>query len=533
MKRCFLGGIFIVLALFLGCKKQEKSETSTLHLYLQAEPLSLDPRIGGDRRSQVVLRCLFEGLTHLAKDGSIEPGLAEATNISPDGCTYTFHLRDAVWSNGQKIRAQDFCYAWKSAISPHFPSSFAYHFFIIKNAKKAKLNECALDEVGILALDDQTLQVTLEHPAPYFLELVSNPLYSPLPELNVETNSLWAMKTIPEYISNGPFILKEHVLQSHMTLERNPLYWSKDRSSIEQISLPIIEHPSTAYALFEKGELDWFGDPCGLCDLEVIQKLTKDGTLLFKESGALYRIVCNTLMPHLASAKIRCAIASAISRKDLCYLLIKGGEQPSSSIVPSFLSSLKRPVFHDGDGEFARACFEEGLKELGYTRETYPPIILTHWAEPLSKLIAQCIQQQIETALHTQVSLVAYDWGTYMHKVPAGEINIATASWLTWVSDPMPNLQYLKFKNNGINGSGWQDDRYIDLLDKADNSLSQEERKKYLMKAEEIAAEELPIIPLYELVYKYAKGPGVRGEVISSTGMVDFKWVEKKSTSSN
>lgn len=516
------------LTLFFACQKKDSSYHDKLRLYLQAEPFSLDPRVGGERRSQVILRCLFEGLFRIGKDRDLEPGMAKDYAVSQDGLTYTFTLRNALWSNGEKVRAQDFCYAWKTALSPQFPSAFSYAFFLIKNAKDAKQNKCSLDAVGVKAINDDTLQVTLEHPTPYFLELTANPLFSPICEKHATLHQGWNQKTYPEYVSNGPFLLKEHEFQSHMKLEKNPLYWDKANVTASQLSFPIITHPTTAYALFERGELDWFGDPCGLCDLEIIHKMTQEGTLLSRESGGLYWIVCNTKRPYLSSPKIRCAIASSISRKDICYLLIKGGEQPASSIVPSFLSTLKRPYYRDGDNAFACHCFEEGLKEIGYTRETFPTITLTHWAEPVSRLIAQYFQERIERALHIHVQLQSCEWGTYMQKIPAGDIDLATAAWLTWVADPMFNLQYLKFSNNGINGTGWQNEQYIEFLEKAELALDSEERTNFLQKAEELAAQELPLIPLYELVYKYAKSPGVTGEVISPAGMFDFKRLEKR-----
>ena len=530
MKKVWIVHLLLLCLFFSpGCKrKQNGASNTTVHLYLQAEPFSLDPRVGGDRRSQVILRDLFEGLCRLGKDGTIELALAKSYSISSDGLEYTFHLRDALWSNGEKVRAQDFCYAWKSALSPQFTTSYAYPFFVLKNGKKAKMDECSLSDVGVAALDDHTLQVTLEHPTPYFLELTANPIFLPVCEKIANADPSWSKNSFPHYVCNGPFLLKEHVLKSHIILERNPLYWNKDCAKAFRISFPIIEQPSTAYALFERGELDWFGDPCGLCDLEIIQKLTLEGSLSLADTGSIYWMISCTKKPYLASAKIRHAIASSISRGDLCYLLLKGGERPSHSIVPSFLSALKKPAFQDGNAEYANKCFEEGLKEVGLTRETFPTLTLTHWAEPMSRLMAEYLQQKIKTTLHIHVDLENCDWGTYLQKTHSGNIDLATAAWLSWVSDPIYNLQFLKYTNNGINGTCWQNERYKELLDQAEATNSLSEREKYLKQAEEIAAQELPLIPLFEIANKYTKAPGVCGEVVSRIGMITFKWLEKK-----
>jgi oligopeptide transport system substrate-binding protein len=513
----------VAMAFITSCTSESESKKE-IRLYLQAEPFSLDPRKGGDRRSQVLLREMFEGLTRLGKSGTPELAMAHAVTISDDKMVYTFLLRPARWSNGLEVTAHDFVWAWKGALDPSFGTSFCYAFFVIKNAKKAHANECPLESVGIRAINAKTLEVTLEHPTPYFLELTANPLYSPLCKAATKDISNWAASTFPSYVSNGPFILKEHVFKSHITLERNPSYWDKDSVKNAVLSFPIVEDPTTAYTLFQKGELDWYGDPCGLIPLETLAELQP--SLIKKKSGGLYWLVTCTEKPSLASAKIRRALASAINRRELVHF-INGGEEPAFSVLPPFMTMLDTPPFKDGDVGEAQKLFREGCEELGYTTETYPHLSITHWAEPVSKIIAEAVHQQIEHALGIKVDLVGLDWGTYMKKVPAGDIDIATAPWFSWVEDPMYNLNYLKFKKNGINGTCWENEEYIHQLNEAESCIDTLKRQRYMQQAEHIAMQELPLIPLYYTTYKYAKTPKVHGEVISPVGTVELKWLEK------
>ena len=523
-KRIFLN-LFVIGSLFflIGCtnKPEQKKE---IRLYFQAEPFSLDPRIGGDRRSITVLRELFEGLTRIGKDGHVELALARSFTLSEDKKTYTFHLRKSKWSNGLDVTAHNFVWAWKSAVDPSFSTPFCYAFFTIKNAKKAHAKECSLDEIGVRAIDDTTLEVTLEHPTPYFLELTANPLYSPLCKSAVENRSNWASSSFPDYVSNGPFVLKEHVFKSQITLEKNPTYWNSDTAKSACLSFNIIEDPHTAYTLFQKGELDWYGDPCGIMPLEIIAEL--QDSLIKKQTGGLYWLVTCTEKPHLSSPKIRRAIASAINRQEIVQF-IQGGETPAFSVLPASTTMLKEQPFKDGDKDAAQKLFIDGCAEIGINPKTYPKLFITHWSEPTSKAIAQIIQQQIQNALGITVELDGADWGTYMRKVPAGDIDIATAPWITWVEDPMFNLNYLKFKKNGINGTCWQNDEYIRELNEADVSIDPAERSRHMIVAEQIATQELPLIPVYYLMYKYVKQPGVRGEVVSPTGAIELKWLEK------
>ncbi len=507
-----------------GCSHSPEQKKE-VHLYLQAEPFSLDPRKGGDRRSQVILRELFEGLTRIGRNGRPELAMAHSVSISDDKTVYTFHLRPAQWSNGMEVTAHDFAWAWKGALEPSLASPFCYAFFILKNAKKAHSNECPLDSIGVRAIDAKTLEVTLEHPTPYFLELMANPLFSPLCKAATKDQSGWDGMASPSYVTNGPFLLKEHVLQSHITLEKNPFYWNPDSAKSDRLSFAMIEDPHTAYALFQNGELDWYGDPCGLIPLETIAEL--QSSLIKKNIGGIYWLVTCTEKPQLSSPKIRRAIACAINRRELVRF-INGGEEPAFSILPKWMSMLDAPPYADGDPQMARQLFVEGCEELGITPDTFPRLTITHWAEPVAKVIAEAIQQQISKALGITVDLLGLDWGTYMKKIPSGDMDIATAPWYSWVDDPMFNLDYLKFKKNGINGTCWQNAEYIHQLNQADITIDPVQRRQWMKHAEQIAMENLPLIPIYYIAYKYLKAPSVHGEVLTSVGSLELKWLEKE-----
>jgi oligopeptide transport system substrate-binding protein len=522
--RLFLQVLCVTCGLILtSCTHQPSTPQKEVRLYFQAEPFSLDPRVGGDRRSTTVLRDLFEGLTRIGKEGKPELAVAQSVDISEDQKTYTFHLRQSQWSNGAPVTAYDFAWAWKSAIDPTFSTPFCYAFYALKNAKKAHVNECSIDDIGVKAVDARTLEVTLEHPTPYFLELLANPLFSPLCRSAIKKSPDWAASSSPTYVSNGPFLLKEHALKSHIILERNPSYWNPDCAKAPSISFCIVDDPNTAYSLFQKGELDWYGDPCGIIPLEIMGQIQKD--LTKRQAGGLYWLVVCTEKHHLSSPKIRKAIATAINRQEIVQFLQCG--EPAFTVLPKWLSMLEQPSFADGDTRAARALFAEGCAEMGIHPSDYPHIVLTHWSEPTTKAIVEIIQHQLQQALPITVDLEATDWATYMRRVPAGDIDIAAAPWTTWIADPMFNLEYLKFKGNGINGTCWQNGNYIDQLNKADASTDPQQRRDHMYHAELMAVNALPLIPLYSLTYQYMKQPCVHGELVSPVGAIDFKWVEK------
>lgn len=206
--------LFFLLAFSLpGCIKKDKEQvpgrTMAMHINLQQEPISLDPRQGFDVKSQLIIKSLFEGLTRINLQGEVYPAVAEEISVSPDGKEYLFTLRNCYWTNGEPIRASDFAYTWKGIISGQSTCTLADLFYVIKNARKAKSGEAQLDEVGITVVDEKTLRVELEHPAPYFLYLLSNPLFSPVCERVDREESEWSNKKGDYFVCNGPFRLKK------------------------------------------------------------------------------------------------------------------------------------------------------------------------------------------------------------------------------------------------------------------------------------------------------------------------------------
>ncbi len=523
--------LFVIVCLCsIGCSRENSTKpcdkTNEINLYMQADLISLDPRIGYDRRSIQVIRELFEGLMRIGKDGKSELALAKSVSISDDGLVYTFHLRPSKWSNGLELTADDFVWAWKSLLDHSVNTTGAYALFIIRNARKANRNECSLDEVGLRVIDQETLEVTLEHPAPYFLEFLTLPIYSPLCRAAVEKNPNWAGEIFPAYVCNGPYLLKDRKLKSYLTLQKNPLYWNDDAAQCEQLNFAIIEDPQTAYNMFREGSLDWYGDTCGSMSLEMIYDLNRTGALINQESGGAYWLSCRTTASHLASPKIRKAMACALDRSEMCEKLLQGGETPSYSLVHHTMSLLQKQPF-DYDPTYARKLMDEGMAELGYTRESYPPIVITHFSDPTIKTIVSAIQQQLQDRLGVVVELQTVDWGTFMKKFTTGDYQLLSLMWFTWYRDPVYNLEYVKYKDMGLNGTGWEHPGYIHLLNSADGSVDPLVRQEYLRQAEELLMQELPVIPVFYHTFKYTKAPNVSGEVITPSGQMELKWLKK------
>lgn len=533
MKRSLFSSLWLLIGLSsviaAGCSStasQKPQKAKELRFYSQADITSLDPRIGYDRRAIQINRELFEGLMRIGKDGKPEQALASSISVSDDKTVYTFHLRPAKWSNGLDVTASDFVWAWRSILDHSIPTTGSFALFVIKNAKKVLQNECPVEELGVRVIDPSTLEVTLEHPAPYFLEFLTLPIFSPTCSAVDKANPSWASGVYPEFVCNGPYILKDRKLKSHITIEKNPLYDDKDGAATETIHFSIIEDPQTAYNMFEEGTLDWYGDSFGGMSLEMVYELNRRKQLIKTSSGGIHWFLCQTGAPHLKSAKIRKAIACAINRDDICDKLLQGGETPAYTMVHRSMSLLDKPSF-EYDPVLARQLFEEGMKELGYTRETYPPIVITHFSDPTIKATAEAEQHQLQENLGIKVDLLAVDWGTWMKTWNTGNYQLLWFLWYTWYHDPIYNLELVKYSGKGLNTTGWEHPEFIKLLDAADRSTDTGERISCLKQAEALAMEEFPTIPVYFHTFKYAKKPGVRGESLSSVGQLELRRIEK------
>jgi len=509
---------FITICLLLvlsGCSRSSNGEKKEARLYLQTSPLSLDPRIGGNRMSLTVTRQLFEGLVRIDADGSHKPALAKTISLSDDGCVYTFTLHPSKWSNGEDVTAHDFEYAWKTMLDPSFPTSFSYVLYDIKNAVEAYQKKCPVDDVGIKAIDPLTLQVTLKNPAPYFLELLAMPLFSPICRSHCEKGT-----SAPEYVSNGPFTLKQHDLNSQILLEKNPLYWSPYPTKLDKMSFTIIEDPQTVYNMFCTGQLDWFGEPCGVIPLDMVGEL--DPKDLHREDiGQCTWLRCQRDMPLLSSLSVRKALASAIDRSAICERLLKCGEIPAQTVLAKYLSLLSDPPFKDGGAEEARRLFEMGLNELGLTKETCPSLTIQYRCDDQTlKAVAEIIQEQVGQTLGIEVILQDCDYGSLLARFFSGDFQLCLLEWTTFYQDPGYTLGWFKHEN-------WGDPIFREYLDKADASVDIKDRQKYLKLAEERFTDQLPVIPVIHRNSKYLKSKNLHGEALSAVGQMDFKWVEK------
>lgn len=490
-----------------------------LRLSPQHLPVSLDPRLGGDEISSVILKMLFEGLTRIGKDGKPELAIAKSVVISQDGKVYVFKLKETVWTNGNQVTAHDFCHAWKKLLSPDFTSPFAYLFYVILNAKKAKEGKVSVDDVGVEALDDLTLRIRLQHPCSYFLELIAHPFYFPVNHQVDQLHPNWPLQTGQAYVCNGPFQLMRLERQENYELKKNPLYWDHEVVKLDRIQISRA-NGREALEMFRKQEIDWIGLP--VRGWEPFFSDIKDMQIEEIPFDTTYWYLFNTNQAPFHSRKLRQAFAYALDRQKIV-------ESLSYSTAPAWTPLPRRHSQFSSSHQLkrakpARVLFEEALQELGMRRQDLPPLILIHTNNELRTKIAQLVTQQWQEVLGISVQMEGYSFKCLFSKMTRGEYQIGSMSWWPKVDDPVYTLSTFKEGKEEINFSKWENRQYYVLLEKANAEMDLQKRQFLLAKAEALLIREAPVIPIVHETVLFIKQKCVEGIFPSKIGTIDFRY---------
>lgn len=498
--------------------------SKTLSSVIPFAPTSLDPRMAGDEFTGNILRLLFEGLTRLDKNGKFEHGMAESVAISTDQREYTFKLRKALWNNKTPVVAYDFEYAWKKILSPDFITPYAYLFYPIKNAKEAKQGTISLDQVGIKTLDDQTLHVKLSFPAPYFLELTAHTIYSPINHQVDRLHPNWPLQNREDYVCNGAFQLKTHFPNQHYELTKNPNYHDAQHVELDKITISKSSY-YLANQMFKRGEIDWIGQPFGPWD-PIFEDEHTDQLIVSPNQG-LQLYVFNTQKFPFHHLKLRQAFALAINRTMISQSL-QTATQPAYSFLLPFLRRDSEQKLLDENLEHARQLFREALQELNLTLGSFPTISLLYAQGGIRDHSALLMKQQWENAFHIQCRLEPLDWSLVFHKMKQGDFHISGTLWRFIINDPIYILNFVRYPGESINFPKWENAEYQRLLNLADYELDLNKRSYFLMKAEEVLAKEVPLIPVFYTDFKALIKKHIMHPILSPIGVLDIKWTQFK-----
>jgi len=483
------------------------------------EPATLNPIFAEDTVSGALIRQLFDSLTRLDEDGKPILSLASGMKLSPDKRTYTFTLREAKWSNGDPVTAHDFEYTWKHALDPLTGSPAAYNYYSIKNAQAFSAGKAKREDVGVKAIDDRTLQVVLENPTPFFSTVVSF-----LPAVNQEVaqaHPQWANdpRTL---VSNGPFKLEQWEHKNKMVLVKNGLYWEQEAVKLDRVEVTMISDASTELSMFDKGELDWAGNPISGLPIDAIAPLMREGTLRTKPKATSYYIRFNTEREPFTNAKVRKAFAYAINRQEIAKHIGQAGQTPLMGITPISASLRPEGFFADNQPEEAKKLLHEGMKELGISK--LPEITYLYNTSDRNKAIALTLQATWKKVLGVEVKLLHKETKVVLDDQEQGKFSITRSSWTADTNDAVDFLQKFVEKYSSSNITRWHHPMYAELIRKSYVETDEEKRKQILLQAEALLMDEMPLTGIFSDVNAWVQSDKLKGVRIDPLSKIDLKW---------
>ncbi|AFS77400.1 oligopeptide transporter, periplasmic-binding protein OppA [Gottschalkia acidurici 9a] len=496
----------------------ELAEEQVVKVNWETEPPSLDPQISTDQVSGWILNNIYEGLVRVDKDGKIKQGsgLAKSWKVNEDETVYTFTLRDAQWSDGTPITAGDFEFAWKRALDPKVASQYADLFYHIKGGEDFNTGKTPdASQVGVKALDEKTLEVTLERPTPFFLNLTSYITFLPVQKAAVENFGDKFASEPDKMVYSGPFVIKEWTKEQKLTLEKNPKYWDAANVKLERIEGDMITDANGMANLYDTDELDVMRVPPVLVD-----KYKDSPDYLIEPDSVTWYMQYNLENKYMANKNIREAFALSIDKKSLVDNVRRDGSIVSQGLVPDSIQSKQGEMFGEVRGNAlkdynynakkAKESFEKGLKELGVTKEELEKNI-SYLTEDKPNAIkeAQALQQMWKQALGVEVKIETVSFKLRLDRYIRKDFSMTMSGWGADYDDPMTFIS-LFVTGGGNNYASYSSQEYDALVKKAIES-SGDERVNTMIEAEKLLAKDLPIFPLYQATKLYLQKDYVKG----------------------
>lgn len=480
-----------------------------------SEPGSLDPALAQGTHESWVLDHTFEGLMKLDENGMVVEGMAKEYKVSDDFLTYTFTLRDDIkWSNGDPVTAHDFEFAWKRALDPDLAADYAFQLYYIKGGEAYNTEEGSLDGVAVKALDDKTLEVTLEAPTGYFLELTAFYTYYPVNKAVVESNPDWA-KNADTHISNGPFTLTEWEHDASLKIRKNPNYYDAANVPLDGVDFTIIDDVNTTWQGYEGGEYDFLVD----VPQAVTAKLQEEGNpeLVIGGMVGTYYYNLNPAIKPLNNVKVRKGLSMTLDRKTIVEKIAQGGEIAAEGVVPFGIFDENGNEYRDGVGQLieynveeGKKLFAEGLEEEGMTPEDFKKIVILYNTLESHKKIAQAAQEMWRVNLGIEVQLENVDFQVKLDREKDGDYHISRGGWIGDYMDPMTFID-LWWSDSSFNDVNYNNPKYDELVYTAKGTADQKIRFEAMRKAEKMLMEDMPVVPVYFYTQPYVQKPYVTG----------------------
>lgn len=500
-------GLFLIVLCLSACSR--KAERADLVFINSAEPETLDPAMITDQVSMRLGESLFEGLCRLNAEGQAEPGVAERWEVSEDKRHYTFHLRaNSIWSNGELVTARDFVKSWERVLNPLTGSDYATQLYPLKNAREyneGKLKDFA--QVGVRAIDDRTLETSLENPVPYWIDLCAFQTLSPVHLATVEKfGGNWIQ---PEnLVGNGPFLLERWRIDDHIRLRKNPRYWDAANVKLNTVEVLPISNANTALNYFYTGQADLLMDK-GMVPVSLVNQLKTQPWFHTGPFLGTWFIRINSTKAPFKDIRVRRAFALAVDRKRIVEKITRLGEQTATSFTPPGAGkNYQPPTGPSLDVKLAR----ELLAQAGFPGgKGFPRIEYLYIQADIERNIAIELQSMWRENLGIEVGLTKQEQKIWLSSMRDLSYDLCRSSWVGDYNDPNTFLECFT-TGNGNNRTGWASARYDELIAAAAREADIGKRHSFFSDAEKILiSDEAPIIPVYHYVGVQFRRDGLKG----------------------
>lgn len=507
-----------------------------LRVSLAGAPTDINPLTVSTTEGADLLGCVYETLVRQDKEGKIEQGsgLAESWTVSDDGLVYTFKLRDAAWSDGTAITAPQFVYCWQKVLDPATASEYAYMLYPIANAEEYNTGSITdASQVGVKALDDKTLEVTLKQPTVYFISTLVIPQFGALPEGIVEKMGSDFYLDVDHMVFNGPFTLEKWNPDEEAVFVKNPNYWDAANVKLDRIEYNFAADTNTVVNLYETGELDVMQ-----VQPDFISKYSSDPNYISVDEPVTEYLMFNMKNEYFANENIRRAFSMAINRDSYINDMLQNGCTPAYAFIPGSMAGQAGKTFredvgdlfydsgsHDGAADEAKQLLADGLKELGKTAEDFNAsgLSLVIGEGDTNLKTAQVFQEYWKNVLGVDVEVKSMKYSLRQEQY-AGDFTLGKEGWGADYDDPTSFLDLFR-SDSPYNKSGYNNPDYDALMDKA-ASLTGDERIAALEDAERLLiGEDFVIAPTFFQTRHWVSKSTVHDVVRHGIGLrVDYKW---------
>ena len=526
-----------------GSKSAKKVSGKILTIEMGPEVESIDPALNTTNDGANYLTYLFDNLLRTDKDGKVVPSLAQKYEVSDDGLTWTFHLRDGLkWSDGSDFTANDFVYSWQRMVDPDVAAPYAetvlgmvegYDEAIGKPDENGNQTTTPdITKLRVEAPDDKTFVVHMSHPTPYFDKLATFAALSPVKKDVVEAKpDGWTLDP-KTYISTGPFKLAEWKSGSYLMLEKNENYWNKDAVKLDGIKCLLMEDQNAAFSAYESGDALMIKD----IPTQEITTLQKRPDYRLDPQIGTYFIDLNNTLDEFKDAKVRRALSLALDRKYISETITAGTYTPAKGFVPqgvsdwdgsSWYDHLTDPSVYinvdDYQGNLAKA--KELLKEAGHENGAgLPTIVYSTNDQSYHKKIAEYLQQ-VWGELGVKVEVNIVEWKSFTPQRRSGNYQAARDGWVMDYNDPS-NILQLTQTGNGNNSSKYSNPEYDALLEKAAKEVDPQTRFGYFHQAEEMLMRDMGVTPLLYYNEMYLQSDKIKDSYHTTDGIWHFEYAD-------